>query len=276
MVLVPVLIPRSCCRAGLLKNACSTATARPAQQNFRPARPTYQFTATPDRNAHLRQISFLFGDECYAPDDKGAEGQLKRLITEPTLQIEPKVRDPVDKPNRPIGSPPPVPSSVATWCSKAPTPIGRTRIGSARSTNSCDRAATRRCCRTCSDYDLGDWRATSCAPTLSPPSKSKACHRSMPGGSSCCRRLFSPARATALLAARSHTATKRRSRNRSALVQSTSASSTSMASMIRPADVRSSADVSFKPMKPIGEPDAGNSRVRFNALIPIGTSPSVV
>ena len=31
-------------------------------------------------NAHLRQISFLFGDECYAPEDKGAEGQLKRLF----------------------------------------------------------------------------------------------------------------------------------------------------------------------------------------------------
>jgi hypothetical protein len=51
-------------------------------------------------NAHLRQISFLFGDECYAPEDKGAEGELKRLITEPTLQIEPKGRDPVEEPNR--------------------------------------------------------------------------------------------------------------------------------------------------------------------------------
>jgi hypothetical protein len=51
-------------------------------------------------NAHLRQISFLFGDECYAPEDKGAEGQLKRLITEPTLQIEPKGRDPIEEPNR--------------------------------------------------------------------------------------------------------------------------------------------------------------------------------
>jgi hypothetical protein len=51
-------------------------------------------------NAHLRQCSFLFGDECYAPDDKGAEGQLKRLITEPTLHIEPKGRDPIEEPNR--------------------------------------------------------------------------------------------------------------------------------------------------------------------------------
>jgi hypothetical protein len=51
-------------------------------------------------NAHLRQISFLFGDECYAPEDKGAEGQFKRLITEPTLQIEPKGRDPIEEPNR--------------------------------------------------------------------------------------------------------------------------------------------------------------------------------
>jgi hypothetical protein len=51
-------------------------------------------------NAHMRQCSLLFGDECYAPDDKGAEGQLKRLITEPTLQIEPKGRDPIEEPNR--------------------------------------------------------------------------------------------------------------------------------------------------------------------------------
>jgi hypothetical protein len=51
-------------------------------------------------NAHMRQCSFLFGDECYAPSDKSAEGQLKRLITEPTLQIEPKGRDVIEEPNR--------------------------------------------------------------------------------------------------------------------------------------------------------------------------------
>jgi hypothetical protein len=51
-------------------------------------------------NAHMRQCSFLFGDECYAPEDKGAEGQLKRLISEPTLQIESKGRDPIEEPNR--------------------------------------------------------------------------------------------------------------------------------------------------------------------------------
>jgi hypothetical protein len=51
-------------------------------------------------NAHLRQCSFLFADEAYAPDDKSAEGQLKRLITEPTLDIEPKGRDVMTEPNR--------------------------------------------------------------------------------------------------------------------------------------------------------------------------------
>jgi hypothetical protein len=51
-------------------------------------------------NAHLRQCCFLFGDECYGPKDKSAEGTLKRLITEPTLQIEPKGRDAVEEPNR--------------------------------------------------------------------------------------------------------------------------------------------------------------------------------
>jgi uncharacterized protein DUF5906/DNA primase RepB-like protein len=51
-------------------------------------------------NAHLRQVSFLFADEAYAPGDKSAEGTLKRLITEPTLDIEPKGRDVVTEPNR--------------------------------------------------------------------------------------------------------------------------------------------------------------------------------
>jgi hypothetical protein len=34
------------------------------------------------------------------PDDKSAEGTLKRLITEPTLTIEPKGRDVMEEPNR--------------------------------------------------------------------------------------------------------------------------------------------------------------------------------
>ena len=51
-------------------------------------------------NAHLRQISFLFADEAYAPEDKSAEGTLKRVITEPTLTIEPKGRDVMEEPNR--------------------------------------------------------------------------------------------------------------------------------------------------------------------------------
>jgi len=51
-------------------------------------------------NAHLRQCSLLFGDECYGPKDKSAEGTLKRLITEETLTIEPKGRDVIEEPNR--------------------------------------------------------------------------------------------------------------------------------------------------------------------------------
>jgi Family of unknown function (DUF5906) len=42
----------------------------------------------------------LFADECFAPQDKAAEGMLKRLITEPTLQIEAKGRDSIEEPNR--------------------------------------------------------------------------------------------------------------------------------------------------------------------------------
>jgi hypothetical protein len=50
-------------------------------------------------NEHLRQCCFLFGDECYAPNDKRAEGALKRLITEPTIDIEPKGRGVKEVPN---------------------------------------------------------------------------------------------------------------------------------------------------------------------------------
>jgi hypothetical protein len=49
---------------------------------------------------HLRQCSFLFADEAYAANDKTAEGRLKRMITEDTLTIEAKGRDPTDEPNR--------------------------------------------------------------------------------------------------------------------------------------------------------------------------------
>ena len=51
-------------------------------------------------NAHMRQCSFLFADEAYAPGDKSAEGQLKRIITEPTLPIEKKGFDVIEEPNR--------------------------------------------------------------------------------------------------------------------------------------------------------------------------------
>jgi hypothetical protein len=50
-------------------------------------------------NAHLRWCCFLFADEAYGPKDKSAEGVLKRLITEDTLTIEQKGRDPIEVPN---------------------------------------------------------------------------------------------------------------------------------------------------------------------------------
>jgi hypothetical protein len=45
-------------------------------------------------NMHLAHCSFVFADEAYWPGDKQGEGELKRLITEPTLLIEPKGIDP--------------------------------------------------------------------------------------------------------------------------------------------------------------------------------------
>ena len=44
-------------------------------------------------NNHLRDACYLFADEAYWPGDKKAEGNLKRLVTEPTLFIEGKGRD---------------------------------------------------------------------------------------------------------------------------------------------------------------------------------------
>ena len=41
-------------------------------------------------NAHLMDCALLFADEAFWAGNKGAEGQLKRIITEPTLFIEPK------------------------------------------------------------------------------------------------------------------------------------------------------------------------------------------
>jgi hypothetical protein len=46
-------------------------------------------------NAHLRDACFMFADEAYWPGDKKAEGDLKRLVTEPSLNIEAKGRDAV-------------------------------------------------------------------------------------------------------------------------------------------------------------------------------------
>lgn len=44
-------------------------------------------------NAHLRDTALLFADEAYWPGDKRDEGDLKRLITEPTLLVEPKGKE---------------------------------------------------------------------------------------------------------------------------------------------------------------------------------------
>jgi len=44
-------------------------------------------------NAHLRDACVVFADEAFYAGDKQHEGQLKRIVTEPTLMIEPKYRD---------------------------------------------------------------------------------------------------------------------------------------------------------------------------------------
>ncbi len=50
-------------------------------------------------NSHLTNCLFLFADEAVWGGDKAAEGALKRLISEPTLLIEPKGVDSFEVPN---------------------------------------------------------------------------------------------------------------------------------------------------------------------------------
>ena len=50
-------------------------------------------------NDHLAYCVFLFSDEAFWPGDKAAMGALKRLITEPTLLIEPKFLPKLSMPN---------------------------------------------------------------------------------------------------------------------------------------------------------------------------------
>jgi Family of unknown function (DUF5906)/RepB DNA-primase from phage plasmid len=51
-------------------------------------------------NAHLRDACLIFADEAFYAGDKQHEGQLKRLVTEPTLIIEAKYANAVPVPNR--------------------------------------------------------------------------------------------------------------------------------------------------------------------------------
>lgn len=50
-------------------------------------------------NAQLEDKILVFSDEAYWAGDKAAEGVLKSMITEPTLMIEPKGRNPYPAPN---------------------------------------------------------------------------------------------------------------------------------------------------------------------------------
>jgi len=50
-------------------------------------------------NGHLRDVCFVFADEAYAPGDRAAEAIIKGLITEPTISIEAKNKQPIVVPN---------------------------------------------------------------------------------------------------------------------------------------------------------------------------------
>ena len=46
-------------------------------------------------NLHLQNAVIVFADEAFPVTDKSAIGTMKRLITEPTLMIEAKFRNPI-------------------------------------------------------------------------------------------------------------------------------------------------------------------------------------
>ena len=54
---------------------------------------------TGDFNVHLQDCCLLFADEAFWPGDKSAEGTLKRLITEPSIPVQPKYVDRYYVPN---------------------------------------------------------------------------------------------------------------------------------------------------------------------------------
>jgi hypothetical protein len=107
-------------------------------------------------NAHLRQCAFLFVDEAYAVSDKSAEGQLKALISEPTISIEAKGRDVITAPNHLHG----MMASNADWVvpageierrfvvQRSRTTTRRTLVGSSPSMRSCRPGVWRPCCST--------------------------------------------------------------------------------------------------------------------------------
>lgn len=51
-------------------------------------------------NAHLKDVLVLFVDEAYFAGDKSTIGEMKRVITESTIAVEPKGRDRIEQPNR--------------------------------------------------------------------------------------------------------------------------------------------------------------------------------
>jgi hypothetical protein len=69
------LLGRAMCRIFGPRHSCHISSANDITGRF---------------NEHLQQCCFLFADEAYAPQDHKAESELKRLITEDTIRIEPK------------------------------------------------------------------------------------------------------------------------------------------------------------------------------------------
>jgi hypothetical protein len=171
-------------------------------------------------NAHLRQCCFLFGDECYGPKDKSAEGTLKRLITEPTLQIEPKGRDAIEEPNRlhvmlprtTNGWSRQARTSGDTLCRQWPTPIDRAQTGLDRSIRKYAPAGSKPCYMTCwsTTWATGT-RARSCAPRRWSGSRKKASPHSTSGGLSFCKQACSKELTKPHPTGRSATVTRKRS-----------------------------------------------------------------
>src|SRR5262249_28115404 len=195
------------------------------------------------------------GDECYAPQDRRAEGQIKRVITESTLFIEPKGRGKFRVPNLLHV----MLASNHDWVVPAGPHERRYMVEKVAETHRQDakwfdpiyaqmrNGGYERCCSICCiTISVTGIRGKLCARPRWPSSRKRAYRRATRGGSNSCRPASLPGPTISTRIARSRTATKSRSSSATAAAAPTAARASARApsgatgSTIRPAASRPS------------------------------------